>query len=249
MELEGLVAVVTGGGRGIGKATALALAQQGADVAIADLDEPLARESAQAVSDAGRRGMPVQVDISDQASVQALVSSVLEKWERIDILVNSAGICGYHTVVEDITEEEWDLTMNVNLKGTFLCCQAVIPTMKVHKFGRIVNLSSVAGRLGALETGVDYGTSKGAIVALTKSLARCLLSDGVTVNAIAPGPVVTRMHTWRSPQEYDRMVAQIPVGRMAEPEEMARGVVFLASPQAGYITGTTLDLSGGMVMI
>ena len=249
MELEGLVAIVTGGGRGIGKATALALAQQGADVAVADIEKPLAEEVAQFVSENGRRSLPIQVDISSKNSVQEMVDVVLKDLGRVDILVNNAGVCGWHGIVEEITEDEWDRTMNVNLKGTFLCCQAVIPAMKAQKFGRIINFSSIAGRLGALESGADYASSKGGIITLTKSLARYLLSDGVTVNAIAPGPVVTRMHTWRSPEEHDRMVAQIPLGRMAEPAEISRGVVFLASPQAGYITGMTLDISGGTVML
>ena len=248
-ELKGLVAIVTGGGRGIGRATALALARQGADVAVVDLDQPLLEETAQATAQTGHRSLAIELNVADKASVQAASSDVVKKWGRIDILVNNAAICGWRGVVEDITEDEWDCTMNVNLKGTFLCCQAVIPIMKAQKFGRIINISSAAGRLGAVEPGVDYASSKGGILALTKSLARYLLSDGVTVNAIAPGQVMTRMHAWRSPKKHERKLAKIPMGRMAKPKEIARGVIFLASPQASYITGMILDIAGGTVMI
>jgi len=248
-ELKGLVAIVTGGGRGIGRATALALARQGADVAVVDLDQPLLEETAQAMAQTGRRSLAIGLDVANKVRVQTMSSDLVEKLGRIDILVNNAAICGWRGVVEDITEDEWDCTMNVNLKGTFLCCQAVIPIMKAQKFGRIINVSSAAGRLGAVEPGVDYASSKGGILALTKSLARYLLSDGVTVNAIAPGQVMTRMHAWRSLEEHKRKLAKIPMGRMAEPEEIARGVIFLASPEASYITGMTLDVAGGTVML
>ncbi len=248
-ELKGLVAIVTGGGRGIGRATALALARQGADVAVVDLDQSLVEETAQAVAQTGRRSLAIGLDVADKVRVQTMSSDLVEKLGRIDILINNAAICSWRGVVEDITEEEWDHTMSVNLKGTFFCCQAVIPAMRTQRFGRIINISSAAGRLGAVEPGVDYASSKGGVIALTKSLARYLLSDGVTVNAIAPGPVVTRMHAWRSPEERERKLVKIPMGRMAKPKEIARGVIFLASPQASYITGMILDIAGGTVMI
>lgn len=248
-ELKGLVAVVTGGGRGIGRATALALAHQGADVAVVDLDREPADETSHAVSQLGRRSLAVELNVADRCGVQAMSSLVIKKLGRIDILVNNAAVCGWRGIVEDITEEEWDRTVSVNLKGTFFCCQAVIPAMKARKFGRIVNVSSAAGRLGAAEPGVDYASSKGGVLALTKSLARYLLHDGVTVNAIAPGQVMTRMHDWRTLEEHKRKLAKIPLGRMADPEEIARGVTFLASPEASYITGTTLDIAGGAVMV
>jgi NAD(P)-dependent dehydrogenase (short-subunit alcohol dehydrogenase family) len=248
-ELQGLVAIVTGGGRGIGRATALVLAHQGADVVVVDLDCEPAEETAHAVSQVGRRSLAIQMNVADRGGVQAMSSHVINKLGRIDILVNNAALCGWCGVVEDITEEEWDRTLSVNLKGTFLCCQAVIPAMKAQRFGRIVNVSSAAGQLGASEPGVDYASSKGAVLALTKSLARYLLPDGVTVNALAPGQVMTRMHDWRSLEEHKRKLAKIPLGRMAEPEEIARGVIFLTSPEASYITGMTLDIAGGTVMI
>jgi 3-oxoacyl-[acyl-carrier protein] reductase len=171
-----------------------------------------------------------------------VVKQTLDSFGRIDILVNNAGVFSY-TRIEDCAEEEWDRMMAVNLKGPFLCSQAVMPAMKAQRYGRIINLGSLAGQVGGLVASAPYSASKAGVMCLTKSLARALGPYGVTVNAIAPGVVATEMA-----KNHPDMTSQMPLGRVAQPEDIANVALFLASDESAYITGATLNANGGMFM-
>ncbi len=242
MRLKDRIAIVTGGGQGIGRAMCLVFAQEGAHIIIAEQNKGAAEVVAEEVKGLGRRSLAIQTDVSNSDSVRSMVAQVLEAFGRIDILVNNAGIFSY-TRIEDCNEAEWDRMMAVNLKGPFLCSQAVMETMKKQKFGRIINLGSLAGRVGGLVASAPYAASKAGVMCLTKSLARALGAYGITVNSIAPGVVATDMA-----KNHPDMTAQMPVGRVAEPAEIAYAALFLASEEGAYLTGATLDVNGGMLM-
>ncbi len=240
-------ALVTGAGRGIGAAIAGALATQGARVALADVDSAAAQATAEALVAAGHEAMAIRLDVTDRCAVWAAVAAVRERWGAIDILVNNAGICPLRPF-EEIDEAEWDRVLAVNLKGAFLCAQAVAPGMRERRYGRIVNLASVAGKMGGLMVGAHYAASKGGLIALTLSLARTYAPYGITVNAVAPGTASTEMtHGW-SAETLDGLRRSIPLGRLAQPDDVAAAVVFLAGEAAGYITGEVLDVNGGLLM-
>jgi 3-oxoacyl-[acyl-carrier protein] reductase len=245
------VALVTGAAGAIGSATALALARDGVALALADVRS--AADAIEGVSRLGTRCIEVPLDVRSLAQVRAAVDETLEAFGRIDILVNVAGVTSFGSSLE-IDEVEFERVIGINLKGTFRCCQAVIPTMKAQRHGRIVNLGSVLGKNGGnarpwidpneqkASASVAYGASKAAVHALTGYLARELASHGITVNAVAPGPVASAMTTQLPPA----IRSLIPVGRMGTPEDVAAAVVFLASEKAGYINGEVLDMNGGM---
>lgn len=247
MRLEGQVAIVTGGARGIGAAIGRALAQEGARVALADVDLAAAQRTAAELPPPGGPGWALAVDVADREAVQAMVSQVQAEFGRVDILVNNAGICPL-TPFEEIEEAEWDRVLAVNLKGAFLCSQAVVGLMKERGYGRIINISSVAGKMGGVMVGAHYAASKAGLLALTWCLARAYAPYGITVNAIAPATVDTDMtRAW--PEEVRQNLAQsIPLGRLGRPEEVAAAAVFLASEEAGFITGEVLDVNGGFLM-
>ena len=240
--LEGRVALVTGAAGGIGGATAKALAAKGARLALADVRAPT-------VADA----LNLAVDVTDGAQVRAMVAQVVETLGRLDILVNVAGTVSMGAAAT-LPEAEWDRVLAVNLKGSFLCCQAVIPAMRANRFGRIINIGSIIGKNGgnarpwidAAEqdraSNVAYGVSKAGVHAMTSFLARELASDGITVNAVAPGPIASAMTT----NFPAALQALIPVGRMGRAEEVAAAIAFLAGPETGFITGEILDINGGM---
>jgi 3-oxoacyl-[acyl-carrier protein] reductase len=242
--LAGRVALVTGAAGGIGSATARALAAAGARVAVADLAPP--REGPDGA-------LPLAVDVTDRGAVSAMVTATLDHFGRLDILVNVAGIVSTGAAAT-LSEAEWDRVLAVNLKGTFLCCQAVIPAMRANRHGRIINLGSIIGKNGgnarpwidATEqdraSNLAYGASKAGVHAITAFLARELAQDGITVNAVAPGPIASAMTT-RFPASLQ---ALIPVGRMGRAEEVAAAIAFLAGPDAAFITGEVLDVNGGM---
>lgn len=242
MRLKDRIAIVTGGGQGIGRAISLVFAKEGAKIIIAEQNKGTAQAVAEEVRALGRQSLAIQTDVSNSPSVRSMVAQTLEAFGRIDILVNNAGIFSY-TRIEDCTEEEWDGMMAVNLKGPFLCSQAVMATMKKQKFGRIINLGSVAGKVGGLVASAPYSASKAGVMCLTKSLARALGAYGITVNAIAPGVVSTDMA-----KNHPDMTAQMALGRVAEPEEIAYAALFLASEEGAYLTGATLDVNGGLLM-
>lgn len=245
MGLQDRTALVTGGGRGIGRAIALALAREGADVAIADLHS--AQETAAAVDALGRSGLALQADVSDLDQVRAMFEQLRERFGRLDVLVNNAGILRRGSL-DDHADEDWELVMAVNCRGTYYCSREAAHSMRAQGSGRIINISSVAGKVGDITTAPSYGPSKGAINAMTKSFARELAPYSITVNAIAPHAIATEMSAEWSDEKRRAVLAQIPLGRLGTPDEVAAVVVFLASPGAGFITGEILDVNGGYLM-
>lgn len=248
MGFEGKVSIITGGGQGIGKVIAHRLASQGAAVVISDINLETARSTAEEIeSSLKTKTAYMRIDVKRRDEVHELVDLAVEKFDRVDILVNNAGICAL-TPIEDISEEEWDEMIDVNLRGVFFCSQAVTPIMRRQRQGRILNMASLAGKVGGLAVGPHYAASKAGVICLTKSFAKALAPYGVTVNALAPGPVDTAM-TQAFPQEVrENFVNQCPLGRLADTEDIAQAAVFLLSDAAKHITGATLDVNGGLLM-
>jgi len=243
-DLSGRVAIVTGGGRGIGRAVALRLASEGAHVVVADIDPAAARAVAAEVEALGREPLAFQTDVSQKAQVQSMVTAALQRFGQVDILVNNAGAAGPDAAVEDVAEEDWDRTLAVHLKGTFLCCQAVLPHMKARHCGRIVNMASVAGKEGNPRSSA-YCAAKAGVICLTRSIAREVAHDGITVNSVAPTVIATEPVLAMPPEELQALLARIPLGRVGQPEEVAAVVRFLVSDEASFTTGACYDLSGG----
>jgi NAD(P)-dependent dehydrogenase (short-subunit alcohol dehydrogenase family) len=247
MRCKGKVSIVTGGGRGIGEAIALALACEGSDVAILDLDGDQAGKVAKRIQDMDRRSLAIHMDVAKSQEVNLAVQKVLEELGKIDILVNNAGICQIASI-EEIQEEDWDRIFAVNLKGVFLCSQAVMRIMKRQKLGKIINLASVSGKVGGIVAGAHYAASKAAVICFTKSLARELAPHGITVNAIAPGVIETEMTTMLARGDWSGFLKSIPLGRIGSVNEVAKVAVFLASADASYVTGEIIDVNGGQLM-
>ena len=257
MELQEQVAIVTGAGRGIGRATALELARMGADVVVAELDRATAELTADKVRALGRRALVCVTDVTSKKDLAAMVEAARAELGRIDILVNNAGI--YRAAVPlDVTEEHWDAIMNINAKAVFFATQAVLPTMIAQKRGAIVSLASMAGKVGS-PSNLPYNASKAAVISMTKSLALAYAADGIRVNCVCPGFVETDMWTsvsrelgaifGRSPEQFTAARrAQVPLGRMERPEDVANVIAFLASPRAEYMTGQAISIDGGLVM-
>lgn len=257
MELQGQVAIVTGAGRGIGRATALELARLGADIVVAELDEGGADKTAALVQDAGRRAAVISTDVTKRAELAAMVERTLAAFGRIDVLVNNAGIYRAAATL-DVTEEHWDAIMTINAKAVFFASQAVLPAMIAARRGAIVNLASMAGKIGS-RTNLPYNASKAAVISMTKSLALAHAADGIRVNCVCPGFVETDMWTMvareqgallgQTPEEFTRRRQEsVPLGRMERPEDVAHVIAFLASPRAAYMTGQALSVDGGLVM-
>jgi len=257
MELEGQVAIVTGAGRGIGRATALELAQMGADIVVAELDRVGAERTAAEVIALGRRANVVPTDVTSLANLRTMAEGTRAEFGRIDILVNNAGIYRAASPL-DITEEHWDAIMNVNAKAVFFASQAVLPTMIAQKRGTIISLASMAGKVGS-RSNLPYNASKAAVISITKSLALAHATDGIRVNCVCPGFVDTDM--WMavareqgglmglSPEDFTReRAAQVPLGRMERPEDVAHVIGFLASERAAYMTGQAINVTGGLIM-
>jgi 3-oxoacyl-[acyl-carrier protein] reductase len=259
MSLEGKIALVTGAGRGIGEATAIALAEAGADVAAVDIAADTAEETSAKVRSLGRRSVAVQADLSDLADIDAMVDAVAGRFGGIDVIVSNAGVTRHGTLLE-ITEETWDLMQRVNAKGTFFCMQRVARKMvEQGRGGRIINISSTAGKGFRGTSSPAYAASKGAIISMTYIAAHQLAAHDITVNAICPGLVETQMlngmlaqraaDTGKTVEELKEGLKQmIPLGRLDEPEEIAAMAVFLAGPGARNITGQTINIDGGLVM-
>lgn len=251
MSFEKRVAIVTGAGspRGIGRAIALTLAKKGADVAVADLDPAGAESVAREIRAMGRAAMAVPLDVTSQQDVAKLVRTVLDRFGRIDILVNNAGIT-QPIKVANMTEQDFDRIIAVNLKGTFLCSKAVLATMIEQGYGRIVNMSSVsAKRGGGVFGGAHYSAAKAGILGFAKALAREVAAYGITVNSVAPGLIATDIRGGlESPERQKEMTKDIPIQRLGTPEEVAETVAFLASEEAAYITGEEIDINGGSHM-
>lgn len=244
--LSNLVALVTGAASGIGYEIASLMALKGARVAVLDVRPTETMAAAQVLRELGTEALGLAADVTRKDQVTAAVQKVVEEWGAIDILVNNAGICPT-TAFTDITEAEWDLVMGVNLKGMFLCSQAVAPIMLRAKGGKIVNIASSAGQMGGLAVGLHYSTSKAGVFGLTKSLAR-ILAPSIQVNAVAPGTTETSLIQNWDPNALANIVKQIPLKRLGLPADVAGAVMFLVSPQTTFITGQTISVNGGLFM-
>ena len=241
---EGRVALVTGAAQGIGKEIAKVLAQEGADVALADLNPEALDLAAAEVAESGGRTWALPVDVSLFDAAREAVEKVVAEAGRVDILVNNAGITRDSLLLR-MKEDDWDKVMAVNLKGAFNFCKAVVPGMVKKRWGRIVNMSSVVGAMGNVGQ-VNYGASKAGLIGLTKSLAREVAVRNVTVNAVAPGFIDTAMTQALPEKIKEALLVQIPAGRLGRIEDVAAATLFLASPAADYITGQVLHVNGGM---
>jgi len=257
MRLQNKVAIVTGAGRGIGEGIALRLAKESAHVAVCDINLESAKATAQKIKSLGRRSLAVQADVSKSADVKRMVDEVMQEFGRIDILVNNAGITLVNPVVE-FSEEDWDRLININLKGVFLCSKEVAKIMVKQKSGRIINISSDSGKTG-YALFAPYNASKFGVIGFTQGLAKELAPHGVTVNAVCPGIIGTKMweyldeelgKRWNLPKGEALMmhIKQIPLGRLGNPEDVAKVVAFLASSDADYVTGEAVNVTGGREM-
>jgi NAD(P)-dependent dehydrogenase (short-subunit alcohol dehydrogenase family) len=256
-ELAGRVAIVTGAGQGIGRATALELARLGADVVVAELNGDAAERTAHEVRRVGRKTLALRTDVTQRSDLAAMVERTRSELGRVDVLVNNAGI--YRAALPlDVSEEHWDAIMTINARAVFFASQAVLPVMIAQRRGAIVNLASMAGKIGS-PNNLPYNASKAAVVSMTKSLALAHAKDGVRVNCVCPGFVETDMWTTVAreqaallgctPAEFtSRRTAQVPLGRMERPEDVAAVIGFLASDRASYMTGQALSVDGGLVM-
>jgi 3-oxoacyl-[acyl-carrier protein] reductase len=247
-DLTGKVAIVTGGSRGIGRAVSLVLGRQGADVAFLDRAACLIDDHTQQdVLAMGRRSVCIGGDVTDPASCKELVDATVKEFGRIDILVNNAGITRDDLAMR-MTDEAWADVLDVNLTGSFYMARAVLRPMLKQRSGRIISMSSVSGQMGNAGQ-ANYSASKAGLIGLTKALAREVASRGITVNAIAPGFVVTELTNSLPDNVKDAIKGATPLGRFATPDEIAAAVVFLASDEAGYITGQVLGVDGGLAMM
>jgi len=244
--LKGKVVIITGGGGGIGLACALAFAAEGARVVVADVNAAAAERAAREVG-AGEQAIAARVDVTSPESIQSMFDAALAAFGRVDVLVNGAGIL-HRTPIDDLTVEEWDQVMAINLKGVFLCSQAALRVMKPQRSGKIVNLASMGGQLGGIVAGADYSSSKAGVLCFTKSLAKNAGPFGINVNAVNPGVIDTPMTKPWGPELLQKRIDETPLGRLGTAEEVAQAVVFLASGAARFIHGTHLDVNGGVYM-
>ena len=245
-QLENQIAVVTGAGRGIGRAIALKFAAQGADIVAVDLKTDFVQETVDEVRKLGRKAWAVAANVAEAASVEAAGEQILKEAGRVDILVNNAGITKDGLLMR-MSEADWDAVLDINLKGTFLFTKAFSRAFVKQRSGRIVNIASVIGLIGNAGQ-CNYAASKAGVIGFTKSVARELASRGVTANAIAPGFIETKMTEALGPEARAVLLKQIPLASLGQPGDVAEAALFFASPAARYITGQVLAVDGGMVM-
>jgi 3-oxoacyl-[acyl-carrier protein] reductase len=242
---KGKVALITGGSRGIGKSCALKLAAEGCNLVINyKSDQKSAEETARQAEKSGVKALTCQADMNKIDNITKLVDFTVKQFGKIDILINSAGIS---QIVDysKITEKDWDEMMELNVKGTFFCCQKVMEVMKKQSSGKIVNLASTAGTMGGFIVGVNYSVSKAGVICMTRSLSKVGIKHGININCVAPGLIDTDMTTAYPKETVESMKGGIPIGRLGSADEVADGIVFLASDKASYIVGTTLYINGG----
>ena len=247
MRLRGKIAIVTGARRGIGRAIALALAREGANLVVSDISQEDCQKVAHEIQAMGRRGLALKCDVSSRNEVEDMVERAVAEFGRIDVLVNNAGIISYKPFLE-LTDDDWDKTLDVNLKGQFLCARAVARHMLKNKWGRIINIASISsGGCGiAFPQIAHYTASKGGVIALTEALALELTSKGINVNAICPGAIDTDMAKGtKESGQLQQVLARIPKGRLGQPEEIANLAVFLAADESDYVSGATIAIDGG----
>jgi len=247
MEMEGLVAIVTGSGKGLGRAIAEAFFQEGARVALWDVDLELVKQARDELDPSGMRAIAVQANVTIEAQVDRAVSETMERFGRLDVLVNNAGI-SRHRPIEEMTVEMFESVMKVNVTGTFICCRAVTPIMKQQKRGKIVNISSLGGRTGRPGVAVNYAASKAAVIGLTQTLARELGPSGIYVNAIAPGPILTEQTKQYVPEPFASWNVGRAILKDGLPDDVAGAAVYLASSRSDWVTGVTLDVNGGILI-
>jgi len=247
MKLKNQVAVITGGAQGIGKAIALQLSSEGANLVLSDIDEAMVQATAaQLAKEKNVQTLGVKGNVAQFADCEKLVEAALDKFSRIDILINNAGITRDNLLMR-MSDDEWDAVIAVNLKGVFNCTKAAIRPMMKQRQGRIVNIASVVGLMGNAGQ-ANYSASKGGVVALTKTCAREFASRNILVNAVAPGFIRTRMTDALSEEQKKKLLELIPLGRLGEPEDVARVVLFLCSEESSYITGHVVSVNGGMYL-
>ena len=246
LKLKGQVALVTGAAQGIGKAVALLLAEEGADIAISDVNFEKAEETAKEIEALGRRAMAIRANVAAFDEVERMVQAVIERFHQIHILVNNAGIARDKLLLR-MNEEDWDLVLDINLKGTFYCTKAVIRYMSKQRGGKIVNIASVVGQMGNAGQ-ANYSASKAGVIGLTKTIAREFASRGINVNAIAPGYIVTPMTEALPEKAKEDLKRMIPMERLGQPEDVAQAVLFLVSEASNYITGQVINVNGGIYM-
>jgi NAD(P)-dependent dehydrogenase (short-subunit alcohol dehydrogenase family) len=246
VRLKDKKAIVTGAGQGIGRSIALKLAQEGADVVIAESNPDTGTRTVKEVEAQGRKALFISVDVANQKQVQAMVEQVLKAWKRIDILVNNAGFDRPAALLK-VKEEDWDAVLGVHLKGTLNCIQAVAPHMIENQYGKIVNISSVWGKSGAVSE-ISYSTAKAGIIGLTKSLARELGRYQINVNVVMPGFILTPTVSKMAEKYRNLIIENTPLKRGGQPEEVAHVVAFLASDEASFMTGAMVEVSGGWNM-
>ncbi len=246
VEFKGQVALVTGGARGIGKSISVRLAKEGVNIAVADVMLDAAEETAKELESMGVKAMAVEMNVADAASVQAAIKTVAAEMGSIDVLVNNAGITRDGLTMR-MKEEDWDLVLDINLKSVFLCTKEIFRTMSKQRYGRIVNIASVVAFMGNAGQ-ANYSASKAGMMGLTKTTAREYASRGITVNAVAPGFIITAMTEKLSEDVKKKMMDNIPLGEFGTADDVAEAVCFLASPASKYITGQVVHVNGGMYM-
>jgi len=246
MSLTGKIAVVTGAAQGIGRDIALALASDGADVAICDVNLEAAQRTAADIEAQGRKSLAVKTNVASSEDVNAMVGQVVEKFGRVDILVNNAGITRDGLILR-MKDEDWDLVLSINLKGAFLCTRAALKHMTKQRAGTIINIASIVGAMGNAGQ-ANYVASKAGLIGMTKTIAREYANRNITANAVAPGFIDTAMTQALSEDVRQELAKQIPLGRLGSSADVANAVRFLASPEAAYITGQVIHVNGGMYM-